>query len=56
MGHPKLALTCIAFGLLVRLGFDCLLRPAEITKLVVGDLRLPKSVWEPMVGVVRLTD
>ena len=49
-------LTWFSFGVLVRLGYECLLRPAEILKLTVGDVRLPKSTYEPRVAVIRLRD
>ena len=48
--------TYFAFAILCRLGHTCLLRPAEIVKLVVGDLRLPLSTFEPEICVVRLRD
>ena len=49
-------LSGFAFALLVRIGFHCLLRPAELLKLVAGDIRLPVSAFEPRVAVVRLRD
>ena len=59
------ALTCtsdydihshFSFAILCRLGHHCLLRPNEIIKLCVGDLRLPRSSFEPEVCIVRLRD
>ena len=52
---PK-ALDFWASAILVRLGFHCLLRPAEICKLVVADLHFPQSLWDPEKCVVRLRD
>ena len=40
-------LTHFAFALLIRVGFECLLRPGELLKLKVKDLRLPRSRYEP---------
>ena len=49
-------LSSFAFAILVRLGFHCLLRPAELLKLTAGDIRLPVSAYEPRRAVVRLLD
>lgn len=49
-------LTHFAFALLIRVGFECLLRPGELLKLKVKDLRLPRSRYEPPVCVVTLRD
>ena len=40
-------LSVFSFAILVRLGFHCLLRPAEILKLTAGDIRMPVSAYEP---------
>ena len=45
-----------SFAVLCRLGHHCLLRPAEIMKLVVADLRLPRASFEPELIVIRLRD
>jgi integrase len=45
-----------AIALLIRVGFECLLRPGELLKLKVKDLRLPRSQYEPPVCVVTLRD
>ena len=45
-----------AFALLTRIGHHCLLRPGEMMKLVVGDVRLPAGDHEPEVAVIRLRD
>ena len=50
------ALSHFAFAILVRLGFECLLRPGELLKIKVGDLRLPKSAYEPSVCVITIRD
>ena len=55
-GKDLETLTWFSFAVLVRLGFDCLLRPAEILKLTVADVRLPRSQYEPRVVVIRLRD
>ena len=49
-------LSAFSFAILVRLGFHCLLRPAEILKLTAGDVRLPVSAYEPRRAVIRLID
>ena len=48
--------SAFSFAILVRLGFHCLLRPAEILKLTAGDIRLPVSAYEPRRVVIRLMD
>ena len=45
-----------AFAVLTRIGHHCLLRPGEMLKLVVGDIRLPKGSHEPEVAILRLRD
>jgi len=50
------ALEMVSFAVLVRVGFECLLRSGEIVKLLVGDIRLPQSRYEPRVAVVTLRD
>ena len=45
-----------SFAILCRLGHNCLLRPAEMMKLIVADLRLPRSAFEPEILIVRLRD
>ena len=45
-----------SFAVLCRLGHHCLLRPAEIMKLVVADLRLPRASFEPELIAIRLRD
>ena len=55
-GKDLETLSWFSFAVLVRVGFDCLLRPAEIFKLTVADIRLPKSLYEPRVVVIRLSD
>ena len=49
-------LSGFGFALMIRLGFHCLLRPAELLKLTAGDIRLPTSAYEPVRAVVRLKD
>ena len=49
-------LTAFAFAILLRIGFHCLLRPAELLKLTVGDVRLPVSAYEPNIAVIKLRD
>ena len=55
-GKDLETLSWFSFAILLRLGFECLLRPAEIFKLTVADVRLPKSKYEPRVVVIRLRD
>ena len=54
-------LAAFSFAVLVRLGHHCLLRPGEILKLVVADIRLPNArasaaQGEPEVAILRLRD
>ena len=45
-----------AFAVLTRIGHHCLLRPGEMMKLLVCDVRLPAGAHEPEVAVLRLRD
>lgn len=54
--QDKHAMEHFAFANSVRLGFECLLRPGEITKLLVFDLRLSAVSYESISCVVRLRD
>ena len=49
-------LSSFSFALMIRIGFHCLLRPAELLKLTAGDIRLPASAYEPRRAVIRLKD
>ena len=44
-------LTWFYLNVLVRFGFDCLLRPAKLLKVVVADTCLPRSKYEPPAAV-----
>ncbi len=56
VSNSKDAHLWFSFAVCLRLGFAALLRPSELTKLRVGDLRLPRSQWEPFTLVVTLLD
>ena len=53
--HPEWAGLLISFAVLMRVGFKCLLRPGEITKLTSSNVSLP-APWHDMRAVISILD